>query len=329
MTLTEKKQNIPVPTSTNFTKNVMMVRPACFGFNEETAKDNAFQTKVKGVTTNEISTKAVQEFDALVAKLRHKKINVEVIQDTKNPENPDAVFPNNWISFHEPDYVITYPMLAKKRRTERRESTIETIKQKYQVKARYNYEKFEADEKFLEGTGSMVFDRENKIAYACCSVRTNEELFRQFCAEMGFLSVLFEAKDQQQMPIYHTNVMLCIGNGFVVICMDAVCDKKDRMMLKKSFEITGREIIEVSMDQMNQYAGNMIQLKNENDDYFLVMSSSAYNSLDKSQLIRLQSKTNIIHSDLTTIEASGGGSARCMIAEIFLSKRPQGKPTRN
>lgn len=321
MTLTENTHNIPVPISTNFTSRVMMVRPACFGFNEETAGDNAFQTKISGMSSKEISEKAREEFDRLVTKLRLKNITVEVIDDTKEPENPDAVFPNNWISFHEPDYVITYPMLAKKRRTERRESTITTIKEKYEVKARYNYEKYEANEKFLEGTGSMVFDRENKVAYACRSVRTNEKLFRQFCEEMHFLSVLFDAKDQQQIPVYHTNVMLCIGNGFVVICMDAVCDKADKMMLKKSFEITGREVIEVSMDQMNQYAGNMIQLKNDNGDYFLVMSSSAYNSLNNFQLLKLQAKTNIIHSDLTTIEAFGGGSARCMIAEIFLNKK--------
>lgn len=321
MTLTEKKYNTPIPTSTNFTSCVMMVRPACFGFNEETAEDNAFQTKISGMSSEEISAKAKEEFDNLVAKLRNKNITVEVIEDTKEPENPDAVFPNNWISFHEPNYVITYPMLAKKRRTERRESTISTIEENYKVNARYNYEKHEANEKYLEGTGSMVFDRENKIAYACRSVRTNEELFRQFCNEMRFLSVLFDAKDQNQMPIYHTNVMLCIGNGFVVICMDAVCDNADKMMLKKSFEITGREVIEVSIDQMNQYAGNMIQLKNDDGDYFLIMSSSAYNSLNNSQLIRLQAKTNIIHSDLTTIEAFGGGSARCMIAEIFLNKK--------
>jgi len=321
MTPSEKKEKIPVPSSINFTNNVMMVRPACFGYNEETALDNAFQTQISGMTSQEISEKAVQEFELLANKLQENNINVELIEDTKKTESPDAVFPNNWISFHEPHFVITYPMLSKKRRTERRDSIIEVIKQKYEVKDRYNYEKFEAEEKYLEGTGSMIFDRVNKIIYACRSVRTDEDLFRQFCKELGFLSVLFDAKDKDEKSIYHTNVMLCIGNDFVVICLDAVRDKADRMMLKKSFEISGKEVIEISLDQMCQYAGNMIQLTNNEGDFFLIMSSSAYNSLDDSQLTRLKAKTNIIHSDLSTIETLGGGSARCMIAEIFLNKK--------
>lgn len=321
MSIIEQKHNRTVSKSKSFTSKVMMVRPACFGFNEETALDNAFQSKISGMSSSEISAKAIIEFDELVSKLKKKNITVEVIQDSKDLENPDAVFPNNWISFHDPDFIVTYPMLANKRRTERRNSTIETIEKKYTINTRYDYEKHESEDKFLEGTGSMIFDRENKIAYACRSIRTNESLFDKFCKEFQFNSILFNAADDNGMPIYHTNVMLCIGNSFVVICMESIIDETERLELKKSFKSTGKEIIEVSLQQMNQYAGNMIQLRNNEGDYFLIMSTTAYNSLTDKQVNRLESKTTIIHSDLKTIETFGGGSARCMIAEIFLNTK--------
>ena len=321
--LTAKNPLLSNKTMKKLTDKVMMVRPVSFGYNEETAQDNAFQVNDYKLSPQVISAKAILEFDKLVAKLIEHDITVEVIQDTKNSENPDAVFPNNWISFHSPDYVVTYPMFAKKRRGERRESILETIKDKYKLEAHFRYEQFEANNKFLEGTGSMIFDRGNNIAYACKSNRTDEELFRLFCKERKYMSVLFEAKDNNNVPVYHTNVMMCLGNDFVVICMECIQDKKDEMMLRKSFELTGKKIIEISLNQMNQFAGNMIQLKNSVGECFLVMSSSAYNSLNDTQLVSLREHTKIIHSDLTTIETYGGGSARCMIAEIFLEAKQQ------
>ena len=246
----------------SFTHTVMMVRPACFGFNEDTAKDNAFQTNNLKISPEEISKKAIDEFDLLVKKLQENNIVVEVVQDTKDIENPDAVFPNNWISFHEPDFIVTYPMFSVKRRRERRKSTIEFLKNSYIINKNYRYENFESENEFLEGTGSMILDREYRIAYACRSERTNEHLFYKFCDDMEFSPFLFDAKDKDGIAIYHTNVMLCLGVNFVIICMDSITKEKDRIMLKDFFKATGKKIINVSLNQMSQYAGNMIQLKN-------------------------------------------------------------------
>ena len=300
---------------------VMMVRPANFGFNEETAKNNSFQANIFGLTPEEISSRAVVEFDQLVQKMVDHGIQVEIIQDTTEPKNPDAVFPNNWISFHHPDFIVTYPMFAKARRSERRESIIDIIREEYKIKAQFRFEQFEAEEKFLEGTGSMIFDRENKIAYACRSIRTDEKLFHQFCADMNFKPVLFDSVDAKGNPIYHTNVMMCVAADFVVICMESIPIAAERRLLKAFFKETGKKIIDISLNQVEQFAGNMLQLKNEKEDRFLIMSTSAYNSLNKEQLNSILPLTKIIHSDLTTIETYGGGSARCMIAELFLDKK--------
>ena len=300
---------------------VMMVRPANFGFNEETAKNNSFQANIFGLTPEEISSRAVVEFDRLVQKLVDHGIHVEIIHDTIEPKNPDAVFPNNWISFHHPDFIVTYPMFAKARRSERRESIIDTIKSNYKIKAQYRFEQFENEEKYLEGTGSMIFDREHKIAYACRSVRTDANLFQQFCADMGFKPMLFDSVDAKGKPIYHTNVMMCLATDFVIICMESIPVAAERKLLKAFFRETGKKIIDISLNQVEQFAGNMIQLKNKEGDKYLIMSTSAYNSLNKEQLNNILPLTKIIHSDLTTIETYGGGSARCMIAELFLDEK--------
>lgn len=312
---------ISTKSNLQLTDTILMVRPATFGFNTETAKDNVFQSNNFNNSSEEISAKAIVEFDRLVNKLKDQGITVEVIEDDKDLKNPDAVFPNNWISFHHPNCVVTYPMFAKKRRGERRQSIIETIQQKYEIKSHLKFESFEEENKFLEGTGSMIFDRMNNIAYACKSVRTEETLLKEFCKTMNFEKVLFDAIDKNAVPIYHTNVMMCLAADFVIICLESISEDSQRNYLKQKLEATGKEIIDISLKQMGEFAGNMIQLKNSNSEKFLIMSSRAYQSLTQTQLKYIQAKTNIIHSDLTTIETYGGGSARCMIAEIFLNKK--------
>lgn len=317
---------MPMETSVSqTTSNVFMVRPANFGFNFETAASNSFQVNIDKKQSPEIVIEnAKEEFDNLVNKLKQAKINVEVVEDSINPKNPDAVFPNNWISTHEPNVIVTYPMFAPQRRKERRVEIIEQLEQKYNIKERFRFENFESEERFLEGTGSMVFDRKNKIAYACRSIRTDDELFRKFCEKLDFYPILFNSYNEKSVPIYHTNVMMNVGEDFVIICFESIPSASEKRLLKNSFEQTGKKVIEISLNQLEQFAGNMIQLKNEMGEKYLVMSSSAYNSLDKVQLNKILPLTKIIHSDLTTIETYGGGSARCMIAELFLEKNTNG-----
>ncbi|WP_010522273.1 citrulline utilization hydrolase CtlX [Aquimarina agarivorans] len=299
------------------TSNIMMVRPANFGYNEETAENNAFQTNVSGVSADTVSAKAKKEFDHFVAELKKNKVNVEVIDDLDFPVNPDAVFPNNWISFHNSDFIVTYPMFALKRRNERRKEIIDKLKLKYDIKVQFEFEHFEGQQMYLEGTGSIVFDRNHKIAYACRSMRTNEYLFKKFCSDLDFTPLLFDAVDKKGQPIYHTNVMMAMGVDFVIICMESIPNIFDQEKLKESFGATGKKIIPISLQQMEQFAGNMLQIKNKNEERILVMSSRAFNSLSQSQIDEIEHHTKILHVDLSVIEIYGGGSARCMIAEIF------------
>ncbi len=302
------------------TNTVMMVRPANFGYNEETAKNNAFQHKAKKEDNERIKLQAIEEFMSLVAKLREHGITVEVIQDSNDVIKPDAIFPNNWVSFHEGGVVITYPMHAVKRRTERKLSIIEEIGERYEIASYIKYEDLEAKSIFLEGTGSMILDRYHKIAYACASERTDEVTFRDFCKKMEFTPVWFRAVDQHDTPIYHTNVMMCVGVSFVVICMESIKDEVEKNELLSSFQKTNKEVIVISLDQVSQFAGNMIQLRNHEGTSFLIMSSQAYESLEENQIQQIEKYTTIIHNPLPTIETYGGGSARCMIAELFLTK---------
>ncbi len=301
------------------TSNVMMVRPANFGFNEQTAKNNAFQINDTTKSKEEIKSRAIEEFDQFVEILQENDVNVEVIQDTLQPINPDAVFPNNWISFHHPDFVVTYPMFALKRRNERRKEIIDDLKLKYSIKAQFEYEHFEHKEMFLEGTGSIVFDRKYKIAYACKSIRTHQNLFRKFCDDLKFKPLLFDAVDKKGQPIYHTNVMMTVGVDFVIICMDSIANDEDKIKLITFFNETGKKIIPISMEQMEDFAGNMLQLKNKNGQCLLIMSTRAYKALSIDQKNEIEQYTKIVHADLDIIETYGGGGARCMIAEIFLN----------
>lgn len=300
------------------TNHIMMVRPANFGFNPETAESNAFQVNDQSLSPEQIKLKAIEEFDTFVYDLNSKGIHVEVIEDKPEPYTPDAVFPNNWITFHEDGSVITYPMQALARRKERRDDILYQLGQKFDLHMRYYLEFAEESDLYLEGTGSMIFDRVHKIVYACLSPRTDASLVEKFCNITGYKSCLFHASDEHDQDIYHTNVMMAVGDQFVVICMDTIKDDQEKQMLYNIFQKTSKDVIELTMGQMNSFAGNMLQLCNDHGQTFLVMSEQAFNSLRADQVERIRQYTQILYTPLYTIEKYGGGSARCMMAEIFL-----------
>ena len=294
-------------------KTIMMIEPVSFGFNEETAANNYFQKKEQ---IDDAQSKALVEFKRFVEHLQSHDIDVLVVQDTLSPLTPDSIFPNNWISIHEEGKMVLYPMYAKNRRQERKQTVIGAVKKSVDINEVVDFTHFESNQKYLEGTGSMVLDRKNKIAYACISERTDETLFMTFCNKMNYTPVLFHAHDQRGLMIYHTNVLMCMADRYVVICLDAVYDQMEREQLIEQFTATQKEVINISFDQMDHFCGNMLQVKNKHGEYFLVMSTQAFNHLDAEQVKRLQSYQPIIHSDITTIETLGGGSARCMMAEL-------------
>ncbi len=298
-----------------------MVRPANFGFNEETAESNAFQTSDPSESAGEISRRAVAEFDHFVEQLRGAGVEVIVIQDTAKPVKPDAVFPNNWVSFHEEGMIITYPMYAPVRRLERREDIIKSIQSGFRVEKKVQFEEYENIGQYLEGTGSMILDRPNKLVYACLSPRTELALLKRFCKLTGYELVAFHSVDGQRKEIYHTNVMMALGETFVVICLETVDDEEELALLLDKFAQTHKEVISISLEQMLAFAGNMLQVRNASGETFLVMSEQAYRSLREDQIQQIQKHTNILHSPIDTIEKYGGGSARCMMAEVFLPKK--------
>ena len=298
------------------TSQILMIRPVAFALNQQTVASNAFQD-VQTEQEN-VQEKALQEFNAFVEVLRANQININIIQDTLEPHTPDAIFPNNWISFHENGQVFLYPMLAENRRQERRAHIIESLKKHYQVKALTDLSFYEKEHKFLEGTGSMVLDRENKIAYACLSARTHEVVLKEFCRLSGYTAITFHAEDSQGLAIYHTNVMMCIATKFAIVCMDAVRNQQEQKLIKDTLSKTEKLLIEISLAQMNQFAGNMLELENMNGEHFLVMSRSAFTSLNNGQKQQIEQFVKILEAPLETIEKNGGGSARCMIAEVHL-----------
>ena len=302
-------------------KTVLMVEPIAFGYNSQTAENNYFQKEQK---ETDIQEKALQEFNNFAAKLREKGINVITVKDTLNPHSPDSIFPNNWVSFHEDGTVALYPMFALNRRVERRPEILERLKDEgFKINTVEDFSPFENEEKYLEGTGSMIFDHDYKIAYGSVSLRLDEELFRNFCAKFGFTPIVFHSYQNvgdQRLPIYHTNVMMCVTEQFVVICLDCIDDEMEREKVQEVIKSSNKELIEISEDQLQQFAGNMLQVQNEEGDKFLVMSETAYKSLTKEQVERIENYCEIIYADLNTIETNGGGSARCMLAEVFLPK---------
>ena len=303
------------------TDTVLMIEPAAFGFNAETAQNNYFQINSENAETQ---TKALQEFNNFVEKLRSKGINVITVKDTLEPHTPDSIFPNNWISMHQDGTVVLYPMCAVNRRWERRNDILEILKRNFSVKEIIDFSAPENDGKFLEGTGSMIFDHDNKLAYGSVSLRLDEQLFREFCEKFGFEPVVFhsyQTANNERLPIYHTNVMMCVADQFVVICLDCIDDETERVKVVNAIVNSGKEIIEISENQMQQFAGNMLQVQNAEGKKFLVMSQSAYQSLTQEQISNIEKYSEIIYSDLETIETNGGGSARCMLAEVFLEKK--------
>lgn len=299
--------------------NILMVRPANFAFNEETAANNAFQSRDGRMSPQEIRAAAIAEFDAFVATLRAAGVGVIVAEDMDKPAKPDAVFPNNWVTFHQEGFIITYPMFAPTRRNERQEAIIEQVLQRgFRCDARLHFEANEARDRFLEGTGSIIFDHVHRLAYACLSPRTDADLLEELCEKIGYQKVVFRAQDASSQDIYHTNVMMAMGENFVVICLDSIQDAGERRMLEKKFQETKKEIVDISFEQMNAFAGNMLQVRNLSGDLILVMSSTAYQALTKAQIALLKTKTKLLHSPISTIETYGGGSARCMMAEVFL-----------
>ncbi|MEL6256936.1 MAG: arginine deiminase-related protein [Bacteroidota bacterium] len=300
------------------TAHILMVRPANFGYNAETAENNAFQKNDQSLSKEEIKKRAIEEFDAFVSTMRNAGIDIIVAQDTEEPLKTDAVFPNNWLTTHENGAVITYPMYSEMRSRERREDIIEDLGERFEVKDRFHLEGGESQNLYLEGTGSLILDRPNKLAYACTSERTSVKLLDKFCSFTGYNKVLFQAVDRNGIPIYHTNVMMAMGETFVVICMDSIRDPDQNQALRRLFANKEKELIDISLEQMEAFAGNMLQVRNEAGDTFLVMSSQAYGSLRQEQIDKILQHTQILHSPLDIIETYGGGSARCMMAEVFL-----------
>jgi hypothetical protein len=294
-----------------------MIQPVSFGFNAQTAVNNSFQKNIDG----NLQQNALEEFTNFVTLLRKNKIDVTVIEDTAEPSTPDSIFPNNWISFHDDGRIFLYPMFAANRRQERKADVLDVIKKKFNVTEVIDLSNYEKENIFLEGTGSMVLDRENKIAYACLSPRTNKKILDEFCSLTKYRFVTFHSTDSNEVDIYHTNVMMCMAKNFAVICLDSIADDEERKKVMASLQKTDKEIIDISQAQLNCFAGNMLQVKNADDELLLIMSTQAYESLSAAQIKTLEKHNRIIHSSLLTIETAGGGSARCMMAEVFLEKK--------
>jgi hypothetical protein len=306
------------------TNSILMIRPVAFRMNEQTAVNNYYQKVLDGLLLATVNAKAQEEFDAFVKKLRSVGVNVIVVDDTLSPDTPDSIFPNNWISFHENGDVVLYPMFAENRRLERREEILDILEDEgFVINEIMDYTEAEMDSIFLEGTGSLLLDRANGKAYCALSPRADEELFIEFCEDFDFAPVIFEAfqtVNGERKLIYHTNVMMCLGETFAVLCADAIDDKKERKMVIDSLKNDDKQVILITEDQVNNFAGNMLEVKGADDRRYLVMSAAAHQSLTKKQITELEEHVTILSSSLDTIEACGGGSARCMMAEIFLPR---------
>lgn len=306
------------------TNSILMIRPINFRMNEQTAVNNYYQKVLSNMLPDSVNINAQLEFDNYVNKLKSYGVEVIVISDVEDSDTPDSIFPNNWISFHENGTVGIYPMFAENRRHERREDILDQLEEKgFVIKNSVDYTSAENEGIFLEGTGSLLLDRVNRKAYCALSPRADEDLCIEFCEDFEYTPVVFssfQTVNDKRKAIYHTNVMMCLAETFAVICLESIDDKKERKNVLKHLKEDGKTIIEISEDQVNHFAGNMLQVRGTDDELFLVMSQAAHNSLNQSQLSQIQNHCKIISSPLDTIEACGGGSARCMMAEIFLPK---------
>lgn len=302
-------------------KHVLMIRPASFQYNEQTAITNDYQQK-PSISNKEANEKAQEEFDAFVELLEQNDINVWVVEDSETPEKPDALFPNNWISMHQNGDIYLYPMKTANRSAERDPEIIDFIKDNFEVNEVYDWSKYEKDGIALEGTGSMIFDHIHGKAYACISPRTDEKLFKKFCKEIGYEPIAFHSYKSTGAEQYHTNIVMTIGEEFAIVCLESITNKAERVEVKNSLEQDGFDIIEISQEQLeNHFVGNALQVHNENGLPFLIMSERAYKSLKPNQLTQIEAHTEIIAAPINFIEEVGGGSARCMLAEIFLEEK--------
>ena len=305
------------------TNTILMIRPVAFRLNEQTAVNNYFQEKMS-IENIEINKKAQVEFDTFAEKLRSVGVHVIVEDDQLELDTPDSIFPNNWVSFHANGSVALYPMFAENRRRERREETLIRLeKEGFVIKQIIDYTTAEEEKIFLEGTGSLLLDRVNKKAYCALSDRAHEDLIIEFCEDFEYTPVIFSAlqtKDHERLPIYHTNVMMALGEHIAIVCLDSIDDKKEKKLVIKNLKEDKKEIIEISEEQMHQFAGNMLQVKGANESKYMVMSKAAFDSLRPDQIKKIEADAHILSSDLQTIETCGGGSARCMMAEVFLPK---------
>lgn len=299
-------------------QNIFLVRPASFGFNCETAKTNSFQNKT---VIDDLQKKVRAEFDAFAKALTNAGIGVTVFDDSASPLKPDAVFPNNWISIHSDGTLVLYPMCTPNRRTERRADIVEELKNKFVINKVIDLSIHEKENHFLEGTGSIVFDHTNKVAYACLSPRTDKDIFVDLVGQLGYRLVSFTASDKNGAAIYHTNVMMCISEGFAMICSESISDKNERNAVLSSLSKGGLDIVEISYEQMDHFAGNMLGLKSGSGELLLVLSKSAFDFLAPQQKERIEKHARLLPLAIPSIETIGGGSARCMIAEIFAPAR--------
>lgn len=299
---------------------VAMVRPKSFGFNPQTAGTNTFQHQ-SDEDSQSIAQQALAEFDKMVDLLRSNDIEVIVVEDTDHPVKPDAIFPNNWISFHHDGSIVLYPMLAENRRVERTNPVIQKVQESFLVNNTFDLSSYENQNQFLEGTGSIVFDYVNRIAYASRSTRTDEHVLKDICTKLGFTSIVFDAVDEQDHPIYHTNVLMCIATDFAIVCLDAIKSEDDQEKLLESFAATNHKVIAISYEQMKLFAGNMLEVKSKAGESFVLMSQRAYHSLLPGQLDAISKFVDPLPVTIPTIETYGGGSVRCMVAGIFNPER--------
>lgn len=304
------------------TSRILMIRPVNFGFNTETAESNAFQDiKLAAQTKGVAQSDARREFDEMVRQLQAVGVDVTVYEDTPDPYTPDSVFPNNWVSFHASGTVVLYPMQADNRRLERRQNIIDDLAKKYHVARVIDLTHFEQEGKFLEGTGSLVLDRMNRVAFASLSPRTDPDVLAEFSRQTGYRTVSFRAADASGKAIYHTNVLMCITDTLAIVCLAAISDPDERLMVRQELERLNKRIVDISLDQMAHFAGNMLMILNRKGQKLLVMSTRAFTSLTPKQIDILDDYATLLHFDLPMIEGNGGGSARCMMAEVHLPRK--------
>jgi len=298
-----------------------MVRPASFGANPETATTNFFQSTDKKTDPRTIQQAALNEFDNMVELLRQHEINVFVIDDTPIPVKPSAAFPNNWLSTSPEGVISVFPIYAPNRRAEKRDDILKMLAEKFVVKDLQDWSEFEVEGKFLEGTGSMVMDHENKVIYTCYSPRTDISMLEKFANANDYRAIIFLAIDKNGQPVYHTNVMMMLGEDFAILCEEAIEEEWELIAVRQLLESTGHDVIRISKEQMHSFAGNMLQVKNNKGEKFLVMSQAAYNSLNEEQKEELSARNKLLPIPIPVIEQTEGGSVRCMMAEVFLEKR--------